>query len=55
MSPPTTPARTIRVPDNLWNAAKNRPPTERRTVVVELEGDEDVSKAIRKFLERYSR
>ena len=39
------PARAIRVPDDLWAAAKKRAD----------EKGETVSEAIRKFLERYTR
>lgn len=39
------PARTIRVPDELWDRAKKRAD----------ERDETVSEAVRKFLERYVR
>lgn len=39
------PARGIRVPDELWNAAKKRAD----------ERGETVSEAVRKFLERYTR
>lgn len=39
------PARAIRIPDALWEAAKKRA----------AERDETVSEAVRKFLERYTR
>jgi hypothetical protein len=39
------PARTIRVPDDLWDRTKKRA----------AEKGETVSEAVRKFLERYAR
>ena len=42
---PKTPARAIRVPDELWCRAQERA----------AERGETVSEAIRKFLERYTR
>ena len=42
---PKTVARTIRVPDDLWDKARARAD----------ERGESVSEAVRKFLERYTR
>lgn len=45
----------FRVPAALWKAAKGRAVSGPRKVVVPLNGDETVSEALRKFLERYVR
>ena len=53
---PKTPRRSVRVADDLWSAAQARAEVGRpRKVTVVLTGDETVSEAIRKFLERYAR
>ena len=54
---PDNRAHTVRVPDPLWEKALARAaePTEPRRVTVQLRGDETVSEAVRRFLERYVR
>lgn len=50
-------SRVVRVSDALWTAAIERSQvvSKPRRVTVYLRGDETVSEAVRKFLERYSR